>query len=60
MFLRHTGGRLAAAYLIITVVLVMIPKPDIPETASGAFILRRTDQFIQWHGGNLSRQVFSV
>ena len=36
MFLRHTGGRLAAAYLIITVVLVMIPKPDIPETASGA------------------------
>jgi len=32
MFLRHTGGRLAAAYLIITVVLVMIPKPDIPET----------------------------
>jgi hypothetical protein len=33
MFLRHARAtRLAAAYLIFTVVLLMVPKADIPET----------------------------
>ena len=33
MFLRHARAtRLAAAYLLFTVALVMVPKADIPET----------------------------
>ncbi len=33
MFLRHARTtRLAAAYLLFTVALVMVPKADIPET----------------------------
>jgi hypothetical protein len=33
MFLRHARAtRLAAAYLLLTVALVMVPKADIPET----------------------------
>src|SRR5438876_2512738 len=33
MFLRHTrAARLAVAYLLFTVALVMVPKADIPET----------------------------
>jgi hypothetical protein len=34
MFLRHArAARLAAAYLLFTVALVMVPKTDIPETS---------------------------
>jgi hypothetical protein len=33
MFLRHARAtRLAAAYLLVTVALMMVPKADIPET----------------------------
>ena len=33
MFLRHTrAARLAAAYLLFTVALLMVPKADVPET----------------------------
>jgi hypothetical protein len=33
MFLHHARGtRLAAAYLLFTVALLMVPKADIPET----------------------------
>jgi hypothetical protein len=33
MFLsRARATRLAASYLLLTVVLLMVPKPDIPET----------------------------
>ena len=33
MFLRHAmAARLAAAYLLFTVALLMVPKADIPET----------------------------
>ncbi len=33
MFLRHARAtRLAAAYLLFTVALVMVPKADIPDT----------------------------
>lgn len=32
MFLHHPRVRRAAAYLLFTVALVMVPKADIPET----------------------------